>query len=464
MSGFQNLIAKIKTAIRGGDFDFTKISLPKSIFFLATPMILEMVMESLFAIIDIFFVGKLGENAVSIVGLTESVLFLVYAVGMGLSMAGTALIARRIGEKKDKQAGDIAFQLLLVGIILSIIISIAGYIFAPDILKIMGGNNKLVAEGSSYTQTIFIGNIAILLLFLLNGIFRGAGTAHLAMQTLILSNGLNIILDPLFIFGIGSWEGFGLQGAAIATTTGRSSGVLFQLFHLFGGKNRLKIGTQNMVLKIQTIWKIFKISMNGMGQFMIDSVAWLILTRIVAVFENEAIAAYTILVRVLIFSLMPAWGLAGAAATLVGQNLGAKKLKRAEVAVYLTAKYNMIFLVIISIIYFFGGRYILGFFTQNLAVIDMAQNGLKIMVLGYIFFAVGMVMIQSFNGAGDTKTPLWINIFIFGCIEIPLAYLLAIPIDLKLNGVFISITISHSLHAVIAYILFKKGRWKRINV
>ena len=464
MSGFQNLIAKIKTAIQGGDFDFTKISLPKSIFLLATPMILEMVMESLFAIVDIFFVGKLGENAVSVVGLTESVVFLVYAVGMGLSMAGTALIARRIGEKKDKQAGDIAFQLLVVGLSLSLIISIVGYIFATDILKIMGGNDDVIAQGSSYTQTIFLGNTAILLLFLLNGIFRGAGTAHLAMQTLILSNGLNIILDPIFIFGIGNWEGYGLQGAAIATTTGRSIGVLFQLYHLFGGKNRLKISAQNMVLKIQTIWKIFKISINGMGQFMMDSVAWLILTRIVAVFESEAIATYTILVRILIFSLMPAWGLAGAAATLVGQNLGAKKVKRAEVAVYLTAKYNMIFLVIVSVIYFFGGKYLVGFFTQNQNVIEMAQNGLQIMVLGYIFFAVGMVMIQAFNGAGDTKTPLWINIFIFGCIEIPLAYLLAIPLDLKLNGVFISITISHSLHAVIAYILFKKGRWKKITV
>jgi putative MATE family efflux protein len=383
---------------------------------------------------------------------------------MGLSMAGTALIARRIGEKKDKQAGDIAFQLLVVGLSLSLIISIVGYIFATDILKIMGGNDDVIAQGSSYTQTIFLGNTAILLLFLLNGIFRGAGTAHLAMQTLILSNGLNIILDPIFIFGIGNWEGYGLQGAAIATTTGRSIGVLFQLYHLFGGKNRLKISAQNMVLKIQTIWKIFKISINGMGQFMMDSVAWLILTRIVAVFESEAIATYTILVRILIFSLMPAWGLAGAAATLVGQNLGAKKVKRAEVAVYLTAKYNMIFLVIVSVIYFFGGKYLVGFFTQNQNVIEMAQNGLQIMVLGYIFFAVGMVMIQSFNGAGDTKTPLWINIFIFGCIEIPLAYLLAIPLDLKLNGVFISITISHSLHAVIAYIMFKKGRWKKITV
>jgi putative MATE family efflux protein len=423
-----------------------------------------MVMESLFAIVDIFFVGKLGKNAVSVVGLTESVVFLVYAVGMGLSMAGTALIARRIGEKKDKQAGDVAFQLLVVGLALSLIISIVGYIFASDILKIMGGNDDVIAQGSSYTQTIFLGNTAILLLFLLNGIFRGAGTAHLAMQTLILSNGLNIILDPIFIFGIGNWEGYGLQGAAIATTTGRSIGVLFQLYHLFGGKNRLKISAQNMVLKIQTIWKIFKISINGMGQFMMDSVAWLILTRIVAVYESEAIAAYTILVRILIFSLMPAWGLAGAAATLVGQNLGAKKVKRAEVAVYLTAKYNMIFLVIVSVIYFFGGKYLVGIFTQNQNVIEMAQNGLQIMVLGYIFFAVGMVMIQSFNGAGDTKTPLWINIFIFGCIEIPLAYLLAIPFDLKLNGVFISITISHSLHAVIAYILFKKGRWKKITV
>jgi putative MATE family efflux protein len=464
MSFLKNLLIKIKNAIQGGDFDFTKISLPKSIFLLATPMILEMVMESLFAIVDIFFVGKLGENAVSVVGLTESVVFLVYAVGMGLSMAGTALIARRIGEKNNKQAGDIAFQLLLVGIFLSLIISITGYFFASDILKIMGGNNNIILEGSNYTKTIFLGNTAILLLFLLNGIFRGAGTAHLAMQTLILSNGLNIFLDPLFIFGIGNWEGFGLQGAAIATTTGRSIGVFFQLYHLFGGKNKLKIGLQNMVIKIQTIWKIFKISINGMGQFMIDSVAWLILTRIVAVFENEAIAAYTILVRILIFSLMPAWGLAGAAATLVGQNLGAQKVKRAEIAVYLTAKYNMIFLIVVSLIYFFGGKYVIGFFTQNQNVMVLAQNGIQIMVLGYIFFAVGMVMIQSFNGAGDTKTPLWINIFIFGGIEIPLAYLLAIPLNLRLNGVFISITISHSLHAIIAYFLFKKGRWKKIKV
>lgn len=464
MQSIRQFLSQIYTAIKGREFDFTKISLSKSIILLATPMILEMVMESLFAIVDIFFVGKLGDHAVSIVGLTESVIFLVYAVGMGLSMAGTALISRRIGEKEDKKAGDIAFQLLLVGIIFSIILSITGFVFAKDILQIMGGDKKIIEEGYTYTQTIFIGNTAILLLFLLNGIFRGAGTAHIAMQTLMISNGFNILIDPLFIFGIGNWEGFGLQGAAIATTTGRSLGVIFQLYHLFKGNNRLKITLQNMVVKAKTIWKIFKISINGMGQFMIDSIAWLILTRIVAVFESEAIAAYTILVRILIFSLMPAWGLSGAAATLVGQNLGAKKIKRAQLSVYLTAKYNMIFLVTVSLIYFFWGKHVIGFFTSNPNVISIAQEGLQIMVLGYIFFAVGMVMIQSFNGAGDTKTPLWINIFIFGCIEIPLAYLLAITLDYKMTGVFVSITISHSLHAVISYILFKKGRWKRINV
>lgn len=454
----------LKDAIAGKEQDFTKLSLKTAIFVLAVPMILEMMMESLFAVVDIFFVAKLGEKAIATVGLTESVIVLVYAVGFGISMAATALISRRFGEKDYHQAGSLAFQLLLVGGAISLIFSVLGIFFASDILLLMGAEEEVIVSGSRFTQIIFAGNAAILLLFLINGAFRGAGQAHHAMRSLWIANGFNIILDPLLIFGLGSFEGFGLEGAAWATTVGRGTGVLYQLYHLFNGKHRLQITAANLIVKWKTIRKIMDIALGGMGQFLIDSVSWVALTRMNAEFGSTALAGYTIAMRILIFTILPAWGISGAAATLVGQNLGAKEVGRAEESVWLTAKYCIIFMASVTGIYLFYSDELAGIFTDNQGVRDIAAQGLWVIALGYVFFAIGMVLTQAFNGAGDTKTPAWINVAVLLAFEIPLAWVLAFTFDLKYLGIFIAIAIAHSLHAVVAYLFFKRGNWKRVAV
>src|SRR5690606_12565555 len=334
----------IWSALKGTEQDYTRLAIKKSIILLATPMILEMLMESLFAIVDIFFVGRLGPEALATVGLTESVLMIIYSIGMGISMAATAMVARRVGEKNYHEAGNITFQLLITGFVLSILTGFFAAYFAPEILELMGGSPEVVAAGTTYARIIFAGNLAILLLFLINGAFRGAGQPHLAMRTLWLSNGINLVLDPLLIFGLGSFEGLGLAGAAWATTIGRSIGVLYQLYHLLNGKHLLKIARDNIVLSFRDIFRILKVSVGGMGQFLIESASRIFLTRIIAEFGNNSLAGYTIAFRVIGFTLLPAWGLASAAATLVGQNLGANKIRRAEISVLLTSRYNAIFL------------------------------------------------------------------------------------------------------------------------
>lgn len=453
-----------KEAIKGKEQDLTKVSIKTGIFLLSVPMILEMVMESLFAVVDILFVGRIGKEAIATVGLTESVVIIIYAIGVGISMAATALIARRFGEQKFKAAGSAAFQLLFFGTVISVIMGVLGFIFAEDILKLMGASEAVVKIGTVYTRIIFGGNTVIMLLFLINGAFRGAGQAYLAMRTLIVSNGLNILLDPILIFGIGSFEGFGLAGAAWATTIGRSIGVLYQLYHLFNGKHKLVILRENIRLKWKTMKNIASISISGMGQFLIDSVAWIVLMRITAEFGDDAVAGTTIAMRILMFSLMPAWGFSAAAATLVGQYMGAEKLKRATLSVLLTVRYNVLFLGCITALYLIFGDQIVSAFTDNSIVAGIASSGLRVIVLGYVFFAVGMVMIQAFNGAGDTKTPMFINVFVFMILEIPLAYFLAITADLGVMGIFITIAFCHSLHALIAMYYFRKGLWKTVKV
>lgn len=454
----------IKDAILGKEQDFTSLPLKTAIVVLAIPMILEMMMESAFAVVDIFFVAKLGEYAIATVGLTESVIVLTYAIGFGISMAGTALISRRFGEKEYEEAGTATFQLLIVGGFISIFLGVGGWIFASDLLRVMGAEETVVQSGTTYARIVFAGNTAIMLLFLINGAFRGAGQAHLAMRSLWIANGLNIILDPLLIFGLGSWEGFGLDGAAIATTFGRSMGVLYQLYHLFNGKHKLKILRRNLHLKWETIRKIIDLSLGGMGQFLIDSVSWVALTRMNAEFGSAALAGYTIAFRVLIFTILPAWGLSGAAATLVGQNLGAKEPDRAEKAVWLTARYNVIFMASVTGIYLLFNQQLAGFFTDIPEVRDVAAQGLWVIVLGYVFFAIGMVLTQAFNGAGDTKTPAWINIGVLLGMEVPLAYLLAFTFDMKYLGIFIAIAICHSFHALVSLYFFRKGKWKTQEV
>ncbi|MFN3999068.1 MATE family efflux transporter [Algoriphagus sp.] len=454
----------IKDAILGKEQDFTSLPLKTAIFVLAIPMILEMMMESAFAVVDIFFVAKLGEHAIATVGLTESVIVLTYAIGFGISMAGTALIARRFGEKEYEEAGTATFQLLLVGLIISIFLGVGGWFFAEDLLRVMGAEEAVVQSGKNYARIVFAGNTAIMMLFLINGAFRGAGQAHLAMRSLWIANGLNIILDPLLIFGIGSWSGFGLDGAAIATTLGRSIGVIYQFYHLFNGKHKLKILRRNLLVKWETIKKIIDLSLGGMGQFLIDSISWVALTRMNAEFGSAALAGYTIAFRVLIFTILPAWGLSGAAATLVGQNLGAKEVDRAEKAVWLTTRYNVIFMASVTGIYLLFNQQLAGFFTDIPEVRDIAAQGLWVISIGYVFFAVGMVLTQAFNGAGDTKTPAWINTGVLLAMEVPLAYFLAFPMGLKYLGIFIAIAFCHSFHALVSLYFFKRGKWKTMEV
>lgn len=450
----------IKEAILGKEQDFTSLPLKTAIFVLAIPMILEMMMESAFAVVDIFFVAKLGEFAIATVGLTESVIVLTYAIGFGISMAGTALISRRFGEKEYDEAGTATFQLLLVGGVVSIFLGVGGWIFADDLLRVMGAEEAVIQSGTNYARIVFAGNTAIMLLFLINGAFRGAGQAHHAMRSLWIANGLNIILDPLLIFGIGSWEGYGLDGAAIATTFGRSMGVLYQFYHLVNGKHKLKILRQNLQIKWETIRKIIDLSLGGMGQFLIDSLSWVALTRMNAEFGSAALAGYTIAFRVLIFTILPAWGLSGAAATLVGQNLGAKEIDRAEKAVWLTTRYNVIFMASVTGIYLIFSQQLAGFFTDIPEVQSVAAQGLWVISIGYVFFAVGMVLTQAFNGAGDTKTPAWINTGVLLGMEVPLAYFLAFPMGMKYLGIFIAIAFCHSFHALVSLYFFKKGKWK----
>ena len=454
----------IKDALLGKEQDFTRLPLKTAIFILALPMILEMMMESSFAIVDLFFVAQLGEYAIATVGLTESVIVLTYALGFGLSMAATALVSRRFGEKNYKDAGAATFQLLLVGTFISIVLGVLGWLYAAELLRLMGADEKLIESGSNYARIVFAGNTAILLLFLCNGAFRGAGQAHHAMRSLMIANGLNIVLDPLLIFGIGSWEGFGLDGAAIATTFGRSMGVVYQLYHLFSSKHKLKILRENMALSWETIKKILELSLGGMGQSLIDSLSWVALTRMIAEFGSAALAGYTIAFRILIFTILPSWGLSGAAATLVGQNLGAQKQRRAELAVWLTVRYNVIFMASVTVIYLIFSKQLVGLFTSIPLVKDVAAQGLWIISLGYVFFAIGMVLTQAFNGAGDTKTPAWINALVLLGLEIPLAYLLAFPLGLSYVGIFIAIAFCHSLHALVSLYFFKKGKWKKNQV
>lgn len=464
MSWIKKVGEVLRSAFKDQDLDFTKIPIRRAIFILAIPMIVEMMMESIFAVVDIFFVGKLGNLALATVGLTESVLMIIYSVGMGISMAATAMVARRFGEKNFKEAGTAAFQLILTGGGLALLLGGSTLWFADDILRLMGASEDIINYGVGYTQIIFGGNLVIVLLFLINGIFRGAGNPQLAMRSLMLANGCNIVFDPLFIFGLGSWDGFGIEGAAIATTSGRAIGVLYQLFHMFGGKHKLKILKENVVVQWNTIKKIMQISAGGMGQFLIDSASWIFLTRILAEFGSDVLAGYTIAFRVIVFSILPAWGFSGAAATLVGQNLGAQQIERAEKSVWVTAKYNVAFLAFITVLFVAFGENISSIFSDNPAAISISGTALGIITLGYVFFGLGMVLIQAFNGAGDTRTPMFINIFVLWCVELPMAYLLAKTFAWGPEGVFIAIAVCHSLHALVAWFWFKRGRWKTINV
>lgn len=447
-------------AIKGTDEDLTTTSINRAIVLLSIPMVLEMIMESLFAVVDVFFVSQVSTNAVATVGLTESIITIVYSLGIGLSMAATAMVARRIGEKKPEEASKTAAQAIVLTIAISAILGIAGYIFGEEILSLMGGSDELIAEGKWYTKIMYASSGVIMMLFLINGIFRGAGSASIAMRALWISNILNMLLDPLFIFGWGPIPEMGVTGAAVATTIGRSVGVIYQLTQLLNKKGIIKIYSHYIKPQLAIIKRIISIASGGVGQFLIESASWIFLTRIMSQFGSEALAGYTIAIRIIVFTILPSFGISNAAATLVGQNLGAKQPERAEKSVWLAARYNVAFLFTVSIIFYLFTYEIVGFFTDISAVKAEAIKAIRFICFGYIFFAYGMVVSHAFNGAGDTRTPSIINFVCFWLIQIPLSYVLANELGFGTSGVYIAIISSFSLLAVISIIWFKKGKWK----
>ncbi len=456
---FPEIFSVIRQSLRGEEHDYTKGSISNAVILLAIPMILELCLESVFAIVDMFFVGKLGENAIATVGLTESVITLVYSVAIGLSTSATAIVARRIGERKPEDAAHAGAQSLLVAFIITIGVSLAGIIFAGDILELMGASEEVVREGAVFTRIMFGGSLVIIMLFLINGIFRGAGDAAMAMKSLWIASGINIILCPVFI------HVFGLKGAAIATVLGRSSGVIYQCFHLFKGKHVLRFRLHHFKFDTSLIKSIITIAWPATFQFLIASGSWIILVRLVAeTGGTTASAGCQIAFRNFVFFILPAWGLSNAAATLVGQNLGAKQLKRAEQSVVLITKYNVVFMSFVMLLFLFFAHPIAGIFTQDEAVMKYAVRSMQIIGAGFVFYGIEMVMVQALNGAGDTKTPTLINFVGFWLIQIPLAYLLSMGLDLKSYGALIAVPVAETLIAIIAWYYFRKGKWKEVKV
>ena len=454
------LWASLREAIRGSHQDYTQGSLNRAILLLAVPMVLEMVLESLFAVVDVFWVGRLGANAVATVGLTESLLSLVFAVSIGLGMSTTAMVARRIGEKDPEGAAVAAVQAVALGLLVSLAIGVPCWIWASQLLRLMGASPEIVSLGSGYTRIALGGSGAVLLLFLNNAIFRGAGDAAIAMRLLWVSNILNLILDPCLIFGLGPFPRLGVTGAALATFTGRSIGVGYQFYRLSRGTERLRILRRQIRVNLTILLRLLRVSLTGILQFAIAHTSWIGLVRIISVFGSAALAGYTIAIRVVVFAILPSWGLSNAAATLVGQNLGAKNPERAELAVWRTGLYNMIFLGVIGVFFVFFAEPIIRLFTQDPAVVPLGASCLRIVSYGNIGYAYAFVMMQAFNGAGDTVTPTIVNFFGFWLLEIPLAFCLAIPLDFRSNGVFWSIVVAECSIAAASAILFKRGRWK----
>ncbi|TQV85779.1 MATE family efflux transporter [Aliikangiella coralliicola] len=457
----ESFFTLFKQALSGNNQqDYTKGSIGKAAFLLAVPMVLEMAMESVFAITDIFFVSGLGADAVAVVGLTEAVITLLYAVAIGLSMAVTAMVARRIGEKKYEAANIVAAQTLWVGLLVALIVGLVGLNYADNILIFMGASDNVLAVGESYTSIMLGGSITILYLFLINAIFRGAGDATIAMRSLWLANGINIVLDPLLIYGVGPFPEMGVTGAAVATNIGRGIGVLYQLYHLSGKDSRIRLGLANLKLVVGVCARLLRVSVGGILQFIIATASWVVLVRLVSSYGSAAVAGYTIAIRVIIFTILPAWGLSNAVATLVGQNLGAGEAERAEKSVWKLAKYNVYFMLSVAIIFIAFAEIIIGLFTDNQMVIQYGVDCLRYISYGYGFYAIGMIVVQAFNGAGDTMTPTKINFFCFWMCQIPMAYTFAQYFELGPTGVFLSITIAESLMTLVSVYIFRLGHWK----
>jgi len=465
---FSKIFTTLKQAIKGDEsFDYTSGSIKKAVILLAIPMVLEMMMESVFALVDLYFVGHLEHSsfAIQTVGLTESVLTIIYSIAIGMSMAATAVVARRIGEKDPVAAAKAGMQAIIIAFVVNSIMSVLGVIYAKDILLLMGASSDAAEHGYRFTQIMIGSSLCIMLLFLINGIFRGAGNATIAMKSLWLANICNIILCPILINGLGPIPALGLIGAAIATTLGRTIGVLYQVYHLFFGKGALKIYISYFIPDFKQIKALVKIAAPGILQFVIASCSWIFLAQLVATTGGDhGSAGYQTALRIMMFFILPAWGLSNAAATLVGQNLGAKQIERAEKSVYTTARYNVIFMATITVITLCFGKYIVSFFTNDELVRTVAVEALQIMSIGFVFYGIGMVLINTFNGAGDTWTPTGINFFGFWLFQIPLAYIMAKHFNMGPTGVFIAIPVAETAITLAGIVLYKRGRWKHIQV
>ncbi len=456
--------SSVREAVMGSNQDFTEGAIGRAIVLLAVPMVLEMCMESLFGVVDVFWVSRLGADAVATVGLTETALVLVFVIALGLSMGATALVARRIGEKDEQSAGLVAVQAIIIGLVVSATTAIFGYFFAPNLLHIMGGSDSVVKLGSGYTRMILSGSATIFLLFLINAVFRGAGDAAIAMRVLWIANLVNICLNPCLIFGLGPFPRLGVTGSAVGTTIGRGIGVLLQLWVLTSGRGRLSLHVSQLRVDLQVMWRLIRLSLNAMFQYMVQMASWIAMVRIIASFGSAATAAYTVAFKVIVFAILPSWGMSNAAATLVGQNLGAGKPARAEGSVWRTGLYNMVFLGAIGLLFIVFAPQIIGLFTSDPAVAPLAVSALRLFSCGNISYSYGMVITAAFNGAGDTATPTTLNLICFWLCQIPLAWTLAFHSGIGLNGVYVAVLVSDSLLAALGILLFRRGKWKQVNV
>jgi putative MATE family efflux protein len=456
--------AVIREALRGTERDLTSLPTGRAVLLLAIPMVLEMSMESLFAVVDIFWVSKLGSDAVALVGVTETMLAIVYAAAVGLSAGATATVARRVGEKDLEGAAKSGFQVIVLATLVAAVFGAVGAFFSPELLVVMGAKGALGVHGPAFTRIMIGGNVTIMLLFVINAVFRGAGDAAVAMRALWLANILNIVLGPCFIFGIGPIPAMGVTGAAVATTIGRGIGVVYQVVRLIRGSGRFAIRRRHVTISGAVLRAVARISANASLTTLVETASWLGLVRIIALFGNAALAGYTIAIRVLIFAILPSWGMANAAATLVGQNLGAKKPEAAARSVTIAGIYNVVFLGLVSVVFVAIPEPIIHLFTRDAAVVPYAVECLRIVALGFFFFAFGMVVIQAFNGAGDTRTPMLINVFCFWLVKIPGAYVLAKWLGLGPRGVFVAVTVAYTMQSLIAGLLFRQGKWKTRKV
>ncbi|MCL7973078.1 MAG: MATE family efflux transporter [marine benthic group bacterium] len=458
-SGTPGALASVREAIHGSEQDFTTGSLNQAVFLLAIPMMLEMAGESLFAVVDAFFVARLGAEALAAVGITETVLEIIYAIAIGLGMSVTAMVARRIGEHDERGAARTAVQAIWVGLGVSVLFGVAGAIWAPDVLRLMGADDATVSLGSTYTRIIYGSMPIILFLFVNNAIYRGAGDAAMAMRSIWLANGINIVLDPLLIFGVGPFPELGLTGAAVATVIGRGIGVLYQFWSLSRG-TRLRVTAADVSFDLEIVLRLLRVSAGGILQMLVATASYIGLIRILATFGSTVLAGYVIAIRVVIFIILPSWGLANAAATLVGQNLGAEKPDRAERAVWVTGVWNMAFMAAITVIFVAFAGPIVRVFTSDPGTAEVGEAALRIISYGYVMYAWGMVILQAFNGAGDTWTPTWVNLIAFWLVQIPLAWVLAHVVGIGHEGVYWAIAASYSLSAMIGLVLFRRGKWK----